>query len=337
MPPKASPSNKRKPEKQSSNDKKRTKVVSGKKSKVEEVEENEEEDDADVDNDDDNDENDDDNDNDDNDDEDNDNDDDDNDDDDDDEDQEDEDVKPKKRAAAKGKKTAAKTKKSAAVKGKSKSASSSKGGKKVVKSSSSSSTDDKIAKLKKLSKLERLEEARKAFKWWEVPDLPDGINWRHLEQSGMVFAANYVPHNIPMKYDQTTITMTAEQEELATFYAAIPEDGPQLGNQETRPVFQENFFKEFATLFNASQNIKDFNKCDFTLIKRHLDLQKNLRKAATNEEKEIKKLEKEKFQLKYSYAIIDGRLEKVNQSRTHSLTRSLIVSTTILSHVVHIY
>ena len=33
---------------------------------------------------------------------------------------------------------------------------------------------------------ERLEEARKAFKWWEAPDLPEGINWRHLEQSGII-------------------------------------------------------------------------------------------------------------------------------------------------------
>ena len=41
----------------------------------------------------------------------------------------------------------------------------------------------------------------------------------------MVFAPSYVPHGIPMKYDGETITLNPAQEELATFYAAIPDDG----------------------------------------------------------------------------------------------------------------
>ena len=53
--------------------------------------------------------------------------------------------------------------------------------------------------------------------------------------------------------------------------------GPQLGNEETRPVFQENFFKEFKIMFDKSLKIVDFTKCDFALIKSHLDLQKSLR------------------------------------------------------------
>ena len=302
MPPKSA--TKRKPEKQSSSSasKKRPKLEA-KKEKKSKVDEDDDENNDDEDNDEDNEENDDEN-------EDegsenNDGDEDDDNESNDDDENDDDDDGDKK---SKSKKVIKKSKKPVAKKSKS---SSNKSTSKSSTKSRSSSNDDKAAKLKKLSKLERLEEARKAFKWWEAPDLPEGINWRNLEQSGMVFAAPYIPHGIPMKYDGRVINMTPTQEEMATFYAAIPEDGPQLGIEESRKTFQNNFFKEFVTLFDKSQNINDFDKCDFTLIKQHLDMQKNLRKAATNDEKEIKKLEKEKIQLKHAYAIIDGRLEKV--------------------------
>jgi DNA topoisomerase-1 len=176
--------------------------------------------------------------------------------------------------------------------------------------SESNGSSDKVLKIKKLTKLERLEEARKAFKWWEAADLPEGINWRYLEHPGMVFPASYIPHGVPMKYDGQILKLNPEQEELATFYAAIPEDGPQLGIAESRVLFQKNFFDEFKTYFPSSI-MKDFKKCDFGLIKEHLEIQKNLKKAATAEEKEMKKEEKDKIQLKYSYALVDGRLEKV--------------------------
>ena len=184
--------------------------------------------------------------------------------------------------------------------------------KKSATSSSSSSAEqtNTTRGQKKLSKLEKLEEARKAFKWWEAPDLPEGINWQYLENAGMVFAPAYIPHNIPMSYNGEVIILTPEQEEMATFYASIPEDGPQLGNEQTRIIFQNNFFDTFKQSF-PSNNIKDFKKCDFTLIKQHLELQKNLKKAATNDEKQLKKNEKELLQLQYGYALVDGRLEKV--------------------------
>ena len=125
-------------------------------------------------------------------------------------------------------------------------------------SSSSSPANDKqpMKKNKKLTKLERLEEARKAFKWWEAPELPNGVNWQKLEHCGVNFAPPYVRHDIPMKYDGKSVQLTDEQEEMASFYAAMPSDGPQLGNAKTRKVFQQNFFKDFKG--NSSQNTKIF-------------------------------------------------------------------------------
>ena len=69
--------------------------------------------------------------------------------------------------------------------------------------------------------------------------MPEGINWLKLEHAGVVFAPNHVRHFVPLLYDSKRVELNAEQEELATFYASIPEDGPQLGNIKTRSVFQK--------------------------------------------------------------------------------------------------
>ena len=177
---------------------------------------------------------------------------------------------------------------------------------------SSESASDKQPRSKKMSKVERLEEARKSFKWWEAPELPDGLNWRKLEHAGVFFAPPYVKHGIPMKYEGKVLLLTEQQEEMASFYAAMPDDGPQLGIPKTRGVFQKNFFAGFKATFPAGAVMKKFDKCDFTAIKEHLSLQKSLRKAATDDEKAAKKVEKEEAGLQYGYCLIDGRMERVS-------------------------
>lgn len=245
------------------------------------------------------------------------------DDDDDDEEEEEEEEPPKKKGAASSskakpapKKAAAKkkapAKKAAAKKGK-KDKAKSKSKSKSASKSSSSSSEPKVPKLKSTKKSDRLEEARKAYKWWEAPKLPNGINWRFLEHSGIAFAPKYVPHNIPLQYDGKDVVLTAEQEEMASFFAAMPLDGPQLGNTKTAPVFQRNFFDDFKSILGPGHVIKSFDKCNFDRIREHLQLQKNLKKVATDEEKLLKKEEKERSTLKFGYALIDGRVEKVNK------------------------
>mmetsp|Transcript_10338 Transcript_10338/g.10407 ORF Transcript_10338/g.10407 Transcript_10338/m.10407 type:complete len:829 (+) Transcript_10338:118-2604(+) len=173
-----------------------------------------------------------------------------------------------------------------------------------------------IPKTKKMGKLERLEEARQAFKWWEAEELPDGVNWRKLEHTGIVFPPPYVRHNVPLLYDGKPIhSLTKAQEELITFYAAMPDDGPQLGNPKTRTVFQNNFFADLKEILPPGHEIKKFEKCDFTRIREHLAIQKELRKAATQEEKLTKKADKESELEKQGFALIDGRLEKMGNFR----------------------
>lgn len=178
-----------------------------------------------------------------------------------------------------------------------------------TKQSNSSSTTER--KNKQLKKGERLEEARMAYKWWEVPDLPDGINWRTLEHPAINFPPEYIPHRIPILYDGKPVNLTRDQEEIASFYAALPLDGPQLGNPKTRTVFQANFFEDFKSALGPSHVIKKFDKCNFDDIKKYLDYQKSLKKTASDGEKLIVKEEKEQLLLKYGYALIDGRIEKM--------------------------
>jgi DNA topoisomerase I len=165
--------------------------------------------------------------------------------------------------------------------------------------------------IKDLNRLERLDEARRAYKWWEAEELPNGLNWRKLEHPGIVFAVPYVKHNVPLLYDGTPVELNAEQEEIATFFAAMPEDGPQLGNPKTKEVFCKNFFHDFKTSLPPGHVIKKMSSCNFSQIKAHLDLQRSIKKAASEEEKAAAKREKERIALKHSYALIDGRLEKV--------------------------
>lgn len=188
-------------------------------------------------------------------------------------------------------------------------------GRKIVKKELESSSSDRLPKSKRLRKVERLEEARKSFKWWEAAELPDGLNWRKLEHAGISFAPPYVKHGIPMKYDGKILHLSDVQEEMASHYAALPDDGPQLGIPKTRVVFQKNFFDDFKKTFPAGNIMKKFEKCDFTSIKEHLDLQKSLRKAATDEEKAVKKAEKEVVVLQFGYCLIDGRIERVSNFR----------------------
>ncbi len=159
--------------------------------------------------------------------------------------------------------------------------------------------------------MDRLEDARKAFKWWESKELPKGINWRTLEHPGMNFAPPYKAHGVPIIYDGNEVPLTPEQEEVASFYAGIPDDGPMLKSADSAKVFQANFFKDFKETLPSGHVIQKFSKCDFSKIRTYLDEQKLLKKAASQDEKAIIKAEKDKIALKFGYCLIDGRMEKM--------------------------
>jgi DNA topoisomerase-1 len=71
----------------------------------------------------------------------------------------------------------------------------------------------------------------------------------------------------------------ANTRQVASFYASIPDDGPQLGNADTRKVFQNNFFSDFQKILQPGSVIKKFEKCDFGPIKAHLEQQRAIKKV----------------------------------------------------------
>lgn len=172
-----------------------------------------------------------------------------------------------------------------------------------------------VRKLKVHNKAERLDMAIKAYRWWKAEELPEGIQWRTLEHNGVMFPSPYTPHGIPLMYNGKQVTLTPVQEELASFYAAMPKDGPQLGNPKTAKIFNKNFFTDFKKVLGKGHEIKTFEQCDFSLIAAHLEKQREEKKNMTKEEKQPEKERKELEQFTNGFAIVDGHLEKVGNFR----------------------
>jgi DNA topoisomerase I len=97
----------------------------------------------------------------------------------------------------------------------------------------------------------------------------------------------------------------------ASFFAGMDPDGMHLGNPKTAKIFIKNFFADFKELLGKKSVIKDFNKCDFEPIRRHLNEQKMIRKAISDSEKKANKSDRDRVLFRYGFAVVDGHLERV--------------------------
>uniref|UniRef100_K3WII9 DNA topoisomerase I n=1 Tax=Globisporangium ultimum (strain ATCC 200006 / CBS 805.95 / DAOM BR144) TaxID=431595 RepID=K3WII9_GLOUD len=172
-----------------------------------------------------------------------------------------------------------------------------------------------MRKLKVHSKAERLDMAIKAYRWWNAEELPEGIQWRSLEHNGVMFPPAYIPHHVPMVYDGKEVKLTATQEEIASFYAAIPKDGPQLGTPTIAKKFNQNFFADFRKALGKNHEVKKFELCDFSKIAAYLEEQREEKKNMTKDEKAPEKEKKEMELFTNGFAVVDGHLEKVGNFR----------------------
>jgi DNA topoisomerase-1 len=169
----------------------------------------------------------------------------------------------------------------------------------------------KPRELKKLDKGERLQYAMQSFLWWNAQEPPPGCQWGTMEHCGVSFPEQYEPHGISMKYDGQPVTLTPPQEEAATFFAAMDPDGMHLGNPKTSKIFIKNFFTDFKATLGKGHVIKDFGKCDFAPIRLHLNEQKMVKKAITDDERKANKEDRNQVLFQFGYAIVDGHIEKV--------------------------
>ncbi len=84
-----------------------------------------------------------------------------------------------------------------------------------------------------------------------------------------------------------------------------------LGNPKTAKIFIKNYFTDFKAVLDKKHGIKDFKKCDFGPIRRHLNEQKIIKKAITDDQRKMNKADRNQAMFKYGYALVDGHIEKV--------------------------
>ena len=61
-----------------------------------------------------------------------------------------------------------------------------------------------------------------------------------------------------MLYDGKPVELTGPQEEMATFFATVDPEGPQLGNPQTAKTFIKNFFNDFKARLGSGHTIRKF-------------------------------------------------------------------------------
>ena len=125
--------------------------------------------------------------------------------------------------------------------------------------------------------------------------------WTTLSHNGLKFPEQYIKRNVPLIYDGKEIVLSKEAEEVAFLYAKYIET-----DYVSNPTFRKNFFNDFKkVLKDNSDIIKSLELCDFSLMKKKID-----------EEKELKtNLEKDQDQdqdNKYKTAYIDGKPESLS-------------------------
>lgn len=153
-----------------------------------------------------------------------------------------------------------------------------------------------------------------AYRWWDESNADKaGPKWRTLVHHAVLFPPEYEPHGVMMLYDGKPVTLTSGCEEVATFFAA------KLGTDyEKKKTFRDNFFDDFKAILKgtpAASTVKSLDKCDFSLIRAHLDRERDRKKdMSAAEKKSLREAEAARVQ-KYVYAIVDGREEKVGNFR----------------------
>jgi DNA topoisomerase-1 len=123
--------------------------------------------------------------------------------------------------------------------------------------------------------------------------------WSSLFHNGVVFPPEYVPHGLPLKYEDMAIVLSPVAEEYAMIYAKY------LNSEYIKiKTFNTNFWNDWKKILGQSTEIKSLDKCDFT--------------EYHNKYNELKtcRLEKDETKYeKYKIAYVDGKEQEVGNFR----------------------
>jgi DNA topoisomerase-1 len=146
------------------------------------------------------------------------------------------------------------------------------------------------------------------YKWWEEAiDEDEETKWKNLTHNGLLFTGKYEPHEVKMKYKGQEISLTPEQEEIATFWAQILDN--DLSSKE---ITRNNYLKEFKKVMGDKYSDAKLDDFDFSPIHQHILKIREKNRNKTSEEKKLEKEKKQALLEYYGYAVIDGRLEKIS-------------------------
>ncbi|PSC70005.1 DNA topoisomerase 1 [Micractinium conductrix] len=134
--------------------------------------------------------------------------------------------------------------------------------------------------------------------------------WDSLGHAGVLFPPEYESHGVKMLYDGVPVDLTAEQEEVASFFAVMKET-----DYMNKPTFLHNFWEGFKEVLGPNHVIKKLDKCDFTPIYEWHMAEREKKKQLSKEEKEAAKRERDEKETKYKFAMVDGRKEQVGNFR----------------------
>jgi DNA topoisomerase-1 len=138
--------------------------------------------------------------------------------------------------------------------------------------------------------------------------------WNTLQHNGVMFYPEYEPHGVPIKYgvDKTIITLNPEAEEFITYYVQSRFDKYRTDK------FNKNFFNDWKTLLSPElrKKIVDFGLCNLDDIKKHIETTSEQKKAEraklTKEDREEEKKRNDIEKEKYSFAMVDGTKQMID-------------------------
>lgn len=151
------------------------------------------------------------------------------------------------------------------------------------------------------------------YRWWDQEGDKEGAKWSTLEHCAVLFPPAYEPHGVKLVYDGKKIELQPQAEEVATFYAAKLKT-----DYIEKETFNVNFFKDFRYSMVGSpayKVVKDLKKCDFLPIWELLERRKEEKKSRPLALRKKEKEEENKRNEKYTFAMVDGRKEKVGNFR----------------------
>ena len=133
--------------------------------------------------------------------------------------------------------------------------------------------------------------------------------WTTFYHNGVLFPPEYIPHNIPIIYNNEKIQLNPDAEEAATLYAKYL-DTEYVKNSK----FNKNFWSDWKVILKEPR-IQSLENCDFSLIQKYLIDNKLATSEMSKEDKLKKKSERDLQEQKYKVAIVDGKEQPVGNFR----------------------